>query len=120
MGLKKVWAIGLMFFAVSGIAAAEEGRQAIVTNTEGPVEVLMGGKDWKPANEGMVLNVNDEIRSGKDGKAKILLDEGGKTGQMDLNPESRLRFNTMTLNNQTGDKSKIGRASCRERVYVLV
>lgn len=110
MKTKKFLALGFVIILMGifpGVTTAQEGRHAIVLKTEGMVEVKLSGDAWQPAKAGMTLMENDEIRSGQDGSAKILLDEEGKTGQFDLNPGSRLLFNTMKFSDQTEDKSTV-------------
>lgn len=99
--------LGLCLSQFVGLAQAEEGRYAVVLKTEGKVEVKMGQADWVPAEAGLVLHENDEIRSAKDGTAKILLDKDGETGQFELNPESRLRLNALDIDTQTTEKTTI-------------
>ncbi len=97
----------LMTFALPVPGWAENERIAIVTEVRGNAEVHPVDSDWKPAEAGMILQENDEIRTGKDGMVWLLLDENGKTGNLELKPDSRIRLGIMQWNAQTGDKTTI-------------
>ncbi len=99
--------LGMILMIGSILAHAAETRHAILRETHGTVEVRIGGAEWKPAEAGMVLYQNDEIRTGKESKASLLLDENGQTGNFELKPDSRLRLGVMQKDVQTGDKTTI-------------
>lgn len=92
-------------FGAMGYADGE--RQAIVLKINGTVEARLGQGEWMPAAAGMKLNQNDELRTGKDSLAKILLDKDGETGQFDLKSESRMRLYEMAMNPETGLKTTV-------------
>lgn len=84
--------------------SAETLRQASISKGEGEVQVKMSDGVWKNAEVGMVLNVNDEIKTGEAGSAELLLDEGGTTGTVELKENGLVRINTLFVDPQTGDK----------------
>ena len=103
--LMRMFLLAAIFLSFTTLAAAQEPRHAIVVKVEGQVEVRIKEGAWEPAQAGGVLNEGDEIRTEKGSKAEILLDKEGASGQLELKPESRLRINTMDLNQQTLDKT---------------
>ena len=103
----------LILFVISmlgmtgGNPYAEMIRHGMIMTTKGRVEVKLKDSAWKPAEAGMTLYENDEVRTGKESTAKILIDENGNTGQLDLKPESQLRMGGLELDRVTGDKTTI-------------
>ena len=73
-------------------------RYAVILETSGQVEVKLKDSDWQPGQSGVKLYEEDEIRTGKESSAKILLDENGSTGRLDLKPESRMRLGVFEMN----------------------
>ena len=98
--------LGLLLQSIPSYA--EEARKAILLKISGLVQVrTLGSTDWRVAESGMVLNEKDEIRTGKDSTAELLLDDEGKTGRLELASQSRLLLNTMKLDGQTGNKTTL-------------
>ena len=96
--------IALSFILTVTAGAEAPVRQAILLKVEGTAEVRIAQADWKPAEAGMILHASDEIRTGKNSTAEVLLDEGGSSGEFELKPESRLQFNKMDGDAKTAHK----------------
>lgn len=94
----------LFLCAFSVSAQAQTERFARINSVIGTVEVKFGQAQWTDAQSGMKLFAKDEIRTAKDGYAEVYLDEGGETGKLDINPNTRMRINVLGVNDQTGDK----------------
>lgn len=99
-------AVVLVFTSLRVLCAEESASQryGVILEVQGQVEVKIGSQDWQPAQAGMKLLEKDEIRTGMESAAKILLDEQGRTGKLDLKPESRMRLGTLKLDPKSGDK----------------
>lgn len=104
--LKYPLILGLLLF-FQGISLAESDRYAILLKIEGEVQVRQNASDWKPAQAGMILHANDEIRTGKNSEASVLLDDNGSSGKFEIKKESRLRLSTLGLDKQTGYKTTV-------------
>lgn len=91
----------------SGPAWGDETGKATVMKVEGGVEIRIQDRDWQNAQAGMVLGQEDEIRTGPNGMAQLLLDQGGKTGQIEIQPESRLRFSQLRFDPQSERRSTV-------------
>ena len=100
----------LLGLLMSGLCLGSQGafgqelRRAILSEIKGPVEVRLEDGSWKPAENGMVLYEQGEIRSGEGGFAEILLDEGGSTGKLELQEKSHLRLSTLNWDEASGKK----------------
>ena len=100
--------LGMVIFLLAvPHAAAEELRYASIKTIQGVVEVRQNEGDWRPGEIGMILYPNDEIRTSGNSYAEILLDAGGKTGQLEIKEKTRMRFNTLDENPQTKDKTTL-------------
>lgn len=93
-----------MMLVVPSSFAEEEARFAAIKTMKGMVEVKIANSDWLPAQEGMVLHIEDEIRTGKDSMAELVLDEAGATGWLEIKEMTRMKLNTLDLNSLTGEK----------------
>jgi len=56
--------------------ATEVSRAVVIQSLAGSVEVSAGGGEFVAASEGLALAAGDEIRTGEDGRATLLLDDG--------------------------------------------
>jgi hypothetical protein len=117
---KRLWyvvgVVGLWALCAAGTAAQEAQepapsapaaqplRQATVTSIRGEVSVKLAGGDWQPAVNGMVLHELDELKTAKKAYAKLLLDERGSTGQVEVKEHSHLRLNTLQWGAAEGEK----------------
>jgi len=100
--------LALCFFSMITPLQAEVGRVAEISSIEGMVWFRKGGtEDWKGATKGMLLLENDEIKTGENAKAEILLDAAGETGKLNLAPNSQLRIETMKQDTTSGDKTTL-------------
>jgi len=97
----------LCFGLVNAEASAEASRKAIVSKLKGTVEVRVQDASWVPARIGMILREGDELRTGDTGTAETLLDDEGKTGRLEIKPNSHLRFNTLTWDESTGERTTL-------------
>ncbi len=97
--------IMLLAFSIPAFAA-EEAREALVADLHGPVTVRLQGQDWKEAVPGVVLKENDEIKTGADGYAEILMD-GGDVARLELKENSYFKIRTMGYDQDTGDKTTL-------------
>ena len=95
------------FLILPSVSFAVDIRSAIITKVDGEVGVRIDNSDWKPATAGTVLHANDEIRTGTKSTAKILLDKDGVSGQLDLDPQSRLRLGTLEGDLNAGTQATI-------------
>ena len=101
-----VWGLCILFMATPVFAGV--GRTAEISNTDGAVWYRKGGTtEWKGAEKGMVLMETDEIKTGANAKAVIILDAAGETGKLDLTANSQLRLETMKKNPATMDKTTV-------------
>lgn len=85
--------------------ASENIRDAMLSEVRGQVTVRENGKEWKAAMPGIVLHEKDEIRTGANGYAEILMD-GGDTASLELKENSYFKFHTLGVDS-TGDKSTL-------------
>lgn len=83
---------------------AQPVRQATIASLKGEVTVKLAGEEWQPATDGMVLHEQDELKTGKKSFAKLLLDEKGSTGQVEVKENSHLRLNTLQWGATEGEK----------------
>ena len=87
-------------------AAAETSRQAEIAKAEGEVNVKLAGEDWKPAEPGMILGEQDELRTSEDSSAELLLDNGD-VGKVEVREKSYFKVHTMNMDPETGDKTTL-------------
>ena len=107
-GFGKGVALGLFVLFSSAVLFAGVGRVAEIANIQGAVWFRKGGTtEWKGAEKGMLLLENDEIKTGGNAKAEILLDAGGETGKLDLEANTQLRIETMKKDPATDDKTTL-------------
>ena len=99
--------VAIMISGFGASLSAEGPRKVIVLKTQGTVETKMGEEGWKVAEAGMELHQNDEIRTAENATAELLLDEGGATGRLELKEKSRLRINSMELDQATKEKNTV-------------
>ena len=102
--------LALIFCALltSAPLFAEVGRVAEIANLQGAVWFRKSGTtEWKGAEKGMLLLENDEIKTGENAKAEILLDTAGETGKLDLAANSQMRFESMKKDPETEDKTTL-------------
>lgn len=90
----------LLLFCVSATASAEQIRQATLANFSGDVMVRQNGGEWKPATEGIVLKINDEIKTSAGASAEVALDNGN----VKINEKSQFKIDTMDIDQTSGDK----------------
>jgi len=93
--------VGLLF--IGGTVFAVEPRQATIFNVRGDVLVRQDNRDWQPAQVGMILNKNDEIKTSEGGFAEILLDDG-KVGSVQVQQKSLFKLENLEQNGTTGEK----------------
>ena len=87
---------------------AEVPRVAEIVNSQGAVWFRKGGTtEWKGAEKGMLLLENDEIKTGENATAEILLDTAGETGKLDLSSNTQMRFDAMKNDPATADKTTL-------------
>lgn len=108
MNVCKALVLVLCVLFVSAPVFAEAVRVAEISNLEGAVWYRKSGTtEWKGAEKGMLLLENDEIKTGENAKAEILLDTAGETGKLDLTANSQMRFETMGKDPATEDKTTL-------------
>ncbi|MBI3616131.1 MAG: FecR domain-containing protein [Candidatus Omnitrophica bacterium] len=81
----------------------EEGRTGRISDLRGEVFVRSQGGDWRPASQGVILKAHDQIRTGKEGSAQILLDRG-KVARLELREKSFFRIHTLARDPRSGDR----------------
>lgn len=97
----------IMVFGMTQVLTAEEGvRSATIMNIQGDVHAKTGNSDWKLATVGMVLYVNDSIKTAENGFAELALDNG-ETGTVEIDSGSVFRLDTMKKDPETGDKTTL-------------
>ena len=79
------------------VYAGDDERYGTLTKIEGTTEVRIQKQAWEAGREGMVLHAGDEIRTGKDSRAELWLDDNGKTGLVEIRPETRMSLNKLEL-----------------------
>ncbi len=94
-------------FKINATAQPFSTRFSIIAKADGKVEVKINGGDWQPAQAGMVLRTSDEVRTLKGGSANIVMDDKGATGNVQVESESRMRFDEMGQDSQTGEKKTV-------------
>lgn len=100
--------MGICLLSMVAPLQAEVGRVAEINSIEGMVWFRKGGtEDWKGATKGMLLLENDEVKTGENSKAEILLDAAGETGKLNLAPNSQMRIETMKQDASSGDKTTL-------------
>lgn len=83
-------------FAFSQDEAALPERFAQVEDWSGEVQVKVTAEDgWKIAEKGMRVHQGGEIRTGKDSKVVLLMDETDSAGQLDVYSNTWLRMGTL-------------------------
>jgi len=110
--MKKTLSFLIILILISGNTplSAQSVRSASITSVEGSVEVSMQSDagTWHPAEVGMVLHENDEVRTKKNAAAVLQLDEGdAKTGKLELQENSRLRLSTLQVDDPSGDQETL-------------
>lgn len=106
-----------LLILATALANAEDIRTATLDDVKGEVLVRIGGSDWQPGKENMVLHEKDEVRTQAGAKATLLLDEG-KTGKLELKEKSYFRLNTLKRDGQTSTKTTLlDLAEGKLRVY---
>ncbi len=83
-------------FAFSQDAVVLPERFAQVEEWSGEVQVKVTAEDgWKIAEKGMRVQQSGEIRTGKDSKAVLLMDENDSAGKVDVYSNTWLRMGTL-------------------------
>ena len=93
--------VTFLLFFVSTTASADQVRQATLTNFAGDVMVRQDGGEWKPATNGIVMKINDEIKTASGASAEVLLDNG----EVQIREKTHFKIDTMDLNPTTGEKT---------------
>ena len=101
--IQKICTFSVMFVLLTGTAFAEEARSATISKLSGSVDVLIQNEAWKPAEAGMTLHQDDQIRTGSEGKAMLSIDQG-ETAKVELKENGLLKVNTLIYGPQHGDK----------------
>ncbi|MFA6600770.1 MAG: FecR family protein [Candidatus Omnitrophota bacterium] len=108
--------IAVAFFAIHPAYGAES-RKATVQEVRGEVLARTGGSDWQAAQAGLVLEEQDEVRTGADSEAVILLDDD-KVGKVELREKSYFRVNTLKEDTASGRRvTLLDLAEGKLRVY---
>lgn len=83
-------------------AQAEDSiRKAIVEERRGEVQVRIGGDAWEPATPGVVLREMDEIKTGVQSYAALLIPMGKEASRIELQERTHLRLSTMIFDPMT-------------------
>lgn len=100
-----LWAI--LFSASIGFAQETlEAKQATITKIEGEVLMRLAGGPWQPAEKGTILREKDELKTGADAHAEVVLDNG-KVGRVDMDAKSYLRVHTLKQEKESGDRTTL-------------
>ena len=102
----KLFQLGLvtfLLFFVSATASAEQVRQATLANFVGDVMIRQDGGEWKPATPGVIMKINDEVKTSSGATAEVLLDNGA-TGSVKIHEKSQFKIDIMDEDRATGDK----------------
>ena len=96
--MKKMWVvfigIVMMGFFEAGTVNAEE-QLMVIKKFSGEVYVKRAeAQEWQPATVAMTLHEGDQIKTGEDSRAEILLDRRGQSGVVVLKEESLMRIKT--------------------------
>lgn len=92
--------VTFLLFLMSATASADQVRQATLTNFAGDVMVRQDGGEWKPATSGVIMKINDEIKTSSGAFAEVLLDNGS----VKIHEKSHFKIDTMNLDPATGEK----------------
>lgn len=108
MSCHKSLALVFCLLFVSTPLFAEVGRVAEISELQGDVWFRKGGTaEWKGAEKGLLLLESDEIKTGENASAVILLDTAGETGKLDLSANTQMRLETMKKDPATEDKTTL-------------
>jgi len=97
-------AFAMVLLIAVGNAWAQGVRHAEISEARGEVEIRKEGGVWEPAQGGILLYEQDEIRTAPGGFAEILLDQGASTGKLELKEKSHLKLTTLDWDSQLGEK----------------
>jgi hypothetical protein len=85
---------------------AVAGVYATLKNPGNDVFVKCKGRDWQPANDGMVVLPGDVVKTAAAGSVEVML-EGGKVGRIEIKEGSLFRISKAEKNLVTGDKTTL-------------
>ena len=88
------------------VTPAYAAREALVADVQGDVFVRIQEDKWQPALPGMSLNEKDELRTGGDGYAEVLMD-GGDVARLEIKKNSYFKIHTLGTDPKTGDKETL-------------
>ena len=92
----------VMLVGVSSASAAD-AREATISATQGEVFVRQEQGEWMPAEPGMKLGLQDELKTDKHASADILLDKGN-VGNVHISEKSLFKIDRMDVDRSSGDK----------------
>ncbi len=87
--------LAILFLAAGQGLAEDPPRQGVVGEIRGEVEVRRGGDAWEPAQPEMILKEMDEIRTGVESYAELLIPAGKETNRIELQERTHLRLSIL-------------------------
>jgi hypothetical protein len=90
----------VLLLGISLVCAAQNQRIASIVKVRGTVEVKTASGIWSPAKEGMALDQNDSIRTGKESLAILNLDGNAQTATLEVKEKTELQLTEMLVNQQ--------------------
>lgn len=100
--------IGFLTIGFASCCFAESvEREANVMYAEGNVSVKLQGNDWIPAEEGMVLNEKDAIRTGQDSWALLEIEQMGGVAEVEIKESSELFMAELAKDDKEGTQSTL-------------
>ncbi len=97
--------IGFSISAYAQTEAEPTERFAKIEELSGEVKLKTGIEDsWKEAEVGMQITQDCEIKTGRDSRAVLVLDEKGTTGTVDVLPNSWMRLGELGYSDLSKEK----------------
>ena len=97
----------VLLLGISLVCAAQNQRIASIVKVRGTVEVKTASGVWSPAKEGMALDQNDSIRTGKESLAVLNLDGNAQTATLEVKEKTELQLTEMLANQQKGTQKTL-------------
>jgi len=106
--LKTVGILFLMACLICPVSAEEVQRTAKITSITGTANVRLGGeKQWVLAEEGMMLNQGDVIKTGSDSWVLLNVNGSGETATIEVEASSQLMMAQLLKDIEKGTQSTL-------------
>ena len=105
--LKIIFRVGMitaMVLPLLPAMASADNYPAMISKVRGEVVVIRQGRTQEIAKAGTHLSEADEIRTGENAYAEILLDENAGAGRLEVHEKSHLRLRALQKKSDTGER----------------